>query len=256
MSEIVRKSQIIAAQQEVKNNELEHNLTTTLQVEEKRRETEKLTSSEIIYTDEDIDRIKHQAYLLGQKSIEEQLPNIKKLSYELGIKEGVILGENKASKNNQKELFELQASLESDYITSVDKINDLFELFQHQVTEKTKLLEPIAIEVIFQTFLKLLGESNHTKELIETTFKQVFKKVSKQTIQTIYVSVADFKSIEKRSLSYDTQVMLKDLVCVPDSSILPGGCKVETSMGDLDARLDVHLNTFKQYLIDSYKEKM
>lgn len=109
--------------------------------------------------------------------------------------------------------------------------------------------------MIFQTFLKLLGEASQTKELIETTFKQVFKNVSKQTIQTIYVSVEDFKSIDKKSLSYDTQVMLKDLVCVPDSSILPGGCKVETSMGDLDARLDVHLNAFKQYLIDSYKDK-
>ncbi|MFW6147566.1 MAG: FliH/SctL family protein [Thermodesulfobacteriota bacterium] len=165
----------------------------------------------------------------------EKAARIEQEAYEKGFnqgeKDGLELGEKKASKMTEH-IEELLQGL----------IRLRGELVKHHEQDIIKLIFAIAKRIIKQT------TKMNEDAVREVLFKAVNLATEKSEV-TIRINPEDFDLVERlRPEFFAAFNDLKSVTVASDPSITQGGCLLETSSGEIDARIETQLERIYQSL--------
>jgi len=135
--------------------------------------------------------------------------------------QGFENGKQEAIQAVQQELNALRQNLTSVMQRIPEAVNRGIAQAEPQLVEMTLTL---ARRIIRQ-------EGEQSREIIKGVLQAAMEQVKNQTMIAIHLNPADLQEVEPQFA--DGRVEL-----IPDAAIQPGGCRIETDMGELDATLE------------------
>jgi flagellar assembly protein FliH len=166
------------------------------------------------------------------KSIEEQskkkaiayITEMRKKAFDEGREEGFKKGEEEVNRLIERLHVILNAA--------IDKRKDIIASTERQLIDLVLLISKKVIKVI----------SEKARAVVIANVKEALKKVGTDTEVIIKVNTVDLEITTKHKQSFISQIeTLKRVRIEEDSRIDPGGCIIETSFGDIDARIQRQL---------------
>lgn len=132
--------------------------------------------------------------------------------------------------------------------TGNQKISEIMIESVARSVENFSEFENDVIQVVGDALKKILGEID-SKELISKVVKNALATVRNQKKVTVIVNPADAEivhaQIAELLAAYPT---INTIDVLTDARVSPGGCKLETEMGVVDASLEVQLEAIKKSL--------
>ena len=261
MSHLIRSNQVSYK----KFDEVRGEVTQSPQIkEESLKDENSLLSNTYQQANERKDKkqseLEAQFATIRKEALAEGIEQGKKLGYDEGYNAGIEAGkkvgaEEGGDKVRQAHKDQLEALNDDREMvsTQISNLKDIIESLEARVQSEISSVEPLAVEIVYEVLLKILGARAADKSLICDVLKQCLHKCMNNTVVKIRVSIDDYQLIINDQLDGDLTTLLKRIEIAPDVQVLPGGCVIETESGNLDARLDTQLETFKKYLLEVYK---
>jgi flagellar assembly protein FliH len=146
-----------------------------------------------------------------------------------GREEGFSTGEEEAARLIERLHVILNAA--------IDKRKKLIDSTERQLIDLVLLISKKVVKVI----------SEKARAVVVANVKEALKKVSGETEIIIKVNTLDLEITTKHKNSLIKQIEgLKHVTVEEDSRIGPGGCIIETSSGDIDARIQRQLGLLEE----------
>lgn len=178
----------------------------------------------------------------------EELATLKAEAQQKAYEEGMQTAEKHAA----EQLEQLEDKLKKDYEEAIEQLNHLTSNIKTAIDETIQENESDLVEVVFGAVIKILGEKAADKTLIKHVVSENIKRCYESNITKIKLSQDDYKLFNSASEALDLELP-NDIAIEPDVNLLPGGCKIETDKGTLDARLDSQIERFKTFLLENYR---
>ena len=177
----------------------------------------------------------------AEPSLEEKTDLTEKEAYDKGFaqgeKDGYELGETRALK-------------------TIEKIEGLLDDMVRLKSGLVRQYEKDMLETVFTIAEKVV----HTHlELDETTVKDTILAaldlVAEKREVTLKINPEDFEYVEKlRPELFSGHMQVKSIMITSDPAVTRGGCRLETSNGDVDATIESQLKIIQQSLKEAYME--
>ncbi len=163
-----------------------------------------------------------------QKALEIK-ESVREEAYKEGFEEGFKKGEEEV-----KRLIErLHVIINS----AIDKRKEIIENAEAQLIDLVLLIARKVVKTI----------SEEQKNVVIENIKEALKKVKGEAEITIRVNINDLELTSKQKEQFIKMVEdLKNVRVEEDSRVDPGGCIIETSFGDIDARIQTQLNIIEE----------
>lgn len=146
-------------------------------------------------------------------------------------------GKQEAIKAVQQELALLRQNL-----------TGLMQRIPGELSLRISQAEPQLVDLALALARKVLQEeSGQSRELIKRVLKAALEQVKNQTIIAIHLNPADLQEIQPQFSDGRVELM-------PDANIQPGGCRIETDMGELDATLETQWEAVRKAIQAMQKE--
>ena len=178
----------------------------------------------------------------------EELAALREETKQQAYEEGMQTAEAHA----KEQLAELESSLKVDYEKAIENLTNLTSNLKGAIDESIQENESDLVEVVFSAVLKILGEKAVDRTLVKLIVSENIKKCYESNITKIKLSQDDFKLFKSANEALQLDLPA-EIAIEPDVSLLPGGCKIETDKGTLDARLDSQIERFKAFLLENYR---
>ena len=199
----------------------------------------------------DARKMKEDAQQESKKTVEEAEKKAKDLEEASKQKAIALLQETrtKAAEEGREEGFaqgkeemeRLIGRLQIVMGAAIDQKKNIIENTEKQLIDLVVLITRKVVKVISETEKKVVVEN----------LKEALKKVGKESEIVIRVNTADLGLTTKHKKAFIAMVEeLKNVRIEEDSRVDPGGCIIETSFGDIDARIQTQL----QVLEDKIRE--
>jgi flagellar assembly protein FliH len=198
-----------------------------------------------------IEKAKDDAFKSGVNQATESASDA---AYEKGFSDGKAEGISIGKTAQKDQVDSEQAALNDTLVKQEEAFSAILKDLDGQLLSEIEMFESIGVELVFEVLLKILGSKAVNRTLIEEVLAQCLHKCISTKVVKVRVSVSDYQLIIKKALDEHVTSLLEHVEVTPDVQILPGGCIVETGSGNLDARLENQLQTFKDYLIEVYTQ--
>jgi flagellar assembly protein FliH len=174
-------------------------------------------------------------------SLEEKTDLTEKEAYDQGFaqgeKDGYELGETRARKIIEKieSIFDEMGRLKSGLVREYEKdlLATIFAIAE-KVVHTNLTLNETAIKDNILAALELVAEKREV---------------------TLKINPEDFEYVEKlRPELFSNNMQVKSIMITSDPAIARGGCRMETSNGDVDATIESQLKIIQQSLKEAYME--
>jgi len=183
----------------------------------------------------------------AERIIEEAETRAKKIEEEAKKKGLVLIAEarNKAVSEGREEGYrkgeeEAKRLVERLHIIlnkAIDKRKKIIDSTERQLIDLVLLISKKVVKVI----------SEKARAVVIANVKESLKKVSRDTEITIRVNTKDLEITTKHKNSFIKMVEgLEKVTVEEDSRVDPGGCIIETSFGDIDARIQKQLGLMEE----------
>jgi flagellar assembly protein FliH len=157
------------------------------------------------------------------------LQETRKKAAEEGREEGFAQG--------KEEVERLIGRLQIVMGAAIDQKKNIIENTEKQLIDLVLLIVRKVVKVISETEKKVVVEN----------LKEALKKVGKETEIVIRVNTSDLGLTTKHKKTFIAMVEeLKSVRIEEDSRVDPGGCVIETSFGDIDARIQTQLQVLEE----------
>ncbi|RLB36138.1 MAG: hypothetical protein DRH11_00310 [Deltaproteobacteria bacterium] len=172
----------------------------------------------------------------------EQAAILEKEAYEKGFaqgeKDGLELGQKKAAK-------------------IVEDLENLLEQVSRSKKEMLRLHEKQILELVFAIAKKIIKKQLASiDDAVKQTILSALHLAAEKSKVVLRISPEDFSYVERlRPELFSKFQELKSVVVTSDPSITKGGCFVETSYGDVDARVETQLAKVHESLEKAFLEK-
>ena len=152
-------------------------------------------------------------------------------------KKAVSEGREEGYKSGEDEAQRLIGRLHIILNAAIDKRKKLIDSTERQLIDLVLLISKKVVKVI----------SEKAKAVVIANVKEALKKVSRDTEITIKVNTKDLEITTKHKKSFIQQIEgLENVTVEEDSRVDPGGCIIETSFGDIDARIQKQLGLLEE----------
>jgi flagellar assembly protein FliH len=174
-------------------------------------------------------------------SLEEQTALTEKQAYDQGFaqgeKDGYELGETRARKIIEKieSLYDEMTRLKSGLVRAYEKdlLTTIFAIAE-KVVHTHLALDETAVKDNILAALDLVAEKRDV---------------------TVKINPEDFEYVEKlRPELFSKNKHIKSIMITSDPAVTRGGCRMETSNGDVDATIESQLKIIQQSLKEAYME--
>jgi len=157
--------------------------------------------------------------------------------YDRGFNEGMESAKEELLKGFEAKQKKLTERLDSVIKEVNEKLNDYDKLF-----------EPLVLELAFAIAEKITKSELSNKSIIQQTLEDSLKKVIGSNNIVVKLNPDDLKLINENSSDILQSGNLSKIKFEPDQGIEPGGCFVETEIGNVDARISTRLDELKKRL--------
>ena len=112
-------------------------------------------------------------------------------------------------------------------------------------------VEDAAVEIVFAAVCRILGTALADRDGVAAVVRRVIDHAKDREKLIIRVSPSDFNLLkdEKTGLMHD--IALANGGLTPDERVVLGGCLLETAGGNLDGRLEIQLDQFREALLSA-----
>ena len=160
----------------------------------------------------------------AKKKVVAYISEAKKKAVSEGREEGFRKGEDEAKRLVERLHIILNAA--------IDKRKKIIDSTERQLINLVLLISKKVVKVI----------SEKARTVVIANVREALKKVSRDTEVTIKVNTKDLEITTKHKNSFIKQIeSLENVTVEEDSRVDPGGCIIETSFGDIDARIQKQL---------------
>ncbi len=161
------------------------------------------------------------------------IENTKKEAYEKGYKEGI----RKGTEDEKKRLFQATESLVNT-LREMDKLKK--EILENNEDKILNLVFSISEKVISQ-------EVSTNRDIIHSVLKSAIQQVLDKEGIRIRLNPEDYRYIIEVNPGFiDSFDDIRNMTIVEDNAIRMGGVVIETSSGEVDARLEQQLDEIKK----------
>jgi flagellar assembly protein FliH len=170
---------------------------------------------------------------------EEKMILLEKEAYDKGFAQG------------EKDGFELGETKATKVIENIDK---LYDEMRQLKTSLVKQYEKDILETIFAISKKVIHTHMQFDETaVKNTIMAAINLASEKREITLRINPEDFELVEKlRPELFASHMNVKSIMITSDSTILRGGCLLETASGDVDASIETQLEILHQSLQEAY----
>jgi len=152
-------------------------------------------------------------------------------------------GREDGFKKGEEEVKRLIERLHVTLNTAIDKRKEIINSSEKQLLDLVLLVVRKVVKVV----------SEAEKKVVIENVREALKKIKGETEVTIRVNIKDMDITTKHKKSLISSIEgLENISIEEDSRIAPGGCIIETSFGDVDARIQTQL----QIIEDKIRELM
>lgn len=185
---------------------------------------------------EEAKRIVEEATKKAQEIENSSKEKAEKLLIEIKIK-ATEEGEEEGFKKGEEEVKRLIERLHIILNAAIDLRKEIVERTEKQLID--------LVFLITKKVVKIISESE--KKVVIENVKEALKKVGKETSITIRVNTQDLELTTKHKGKFIGLIEgVETVTILEDSRVDPGGCIIETSFGDVDARIQRQLNIIEE----------
>lgn len=220
--DVEKEAKIVKAQAEEEAKRIKQEANTIL--EEASAEAKKITSEAVAKTKEQVEDIRHQAHEQG---------------FAIGKQEGY-----EAGYKTVKEKFQALLSQIEMILTEAKKEKErISQKAQENMSEEIIELAILIAKKIIKT------EITANRDIIVANIKEALSKIKGQGEVTIRVNLVDLQHVESMKDELFSLVSgLKGIHFQEDTSIEQGGCKIETTLGIIDATISTQVERLEKEL--------
>lgn len=165
----------------------------------------------------------------AEEKAEEILEKAKEEAFESGFNEGFQKGEEEVKRLIDRLHIILQAA--------IDKRKEILKNAETQLIDLVLLIARKVVKTI----------SEEERNVVIENIKEALKKVRGEAEITIRVNIKDLEITTKQKENFISMIeSLENVRIEEDSRVDPGGCIIETSFGDIDARIQTQLNIIEE----------
>lgn len=168
-----------------------------------------------------------------ENSIEKQLQQ----HYELGFTEGQNDLRKELEHDFEKRLFDHKKMLQS----VVSSLNE-------KLVEYDQQFEAMVVNLSFLISEKIIQREIETKTIIDETLKNALKKVLGANKVIIKLNRTDLDHIKMNSQGIFNDDIFSKITFEAEERIEPGGCLVETEIGNVESRITLQISELKKQL--------
>lgn len=178
---------------------------------------------------EDAEKAAHELEQKVKSKVVALIQEAKLKAYEEGREDGFNKG--------KEEVERLIDRLHTIFNAAIDKRKVIVESTEKQLVDLVMLIARKVVKVISEAERKVVIEN----------IKEALKKVRGETEITIRVNTEDLDLTTKNKKRFISLMEnLEQIIVEEDSRVDPGGCIIETSFGDIDARISTQLNVLEE----------
>jgi len=165
---------------------------------------------------------------------------------EKGFEEGHRLGSEEAAKK-----------VEADSAECLQRIDDMCAKLAAEFNENLDAaVQDSVVEVVFAAAGKFIGDSMADRDAIVGIVENMTRNVEANHNLRVRVSPGDFEFLNGGEWVPPNRSGELQFEFVPDERIELGGCIIETTHGDLDARLETQLRRLKEVLVETRSKQL
>jgi len=197
----------------------------TIKVRELKEEAEKEAEKIVSEAKSKADEIIREAEEKATKLLEDS----RQKGYEEGREEGYRKGE--------EEVRRLVEHLHTIINAAIDKRKEIVESSEKQIIDLVMLIARKVVKAI----------SEAEKKVVLENIREALKKLRGDTEIVIRVNIDDLDIVSKHKKEFVSMVeSLESIRIEEDSRVDPGGCIIETSFGEIDARIQTQLQVLEE----------
>lgn len=170
---------------------------------------------------------------IEENSTEKQLQQ----HYELGFAEGQYALRKELELEFERRLLEQKKVLQ----TVVASLNE-------KMIEYDEQFEAMVVNLAFLISEKIIQREIETKTIIDETLKNALKKVLGANKVIIKLNKTDLEHIKQNSNEIFNDDIFSKITFEPEERIEPGGCLVETEIGNVESRISLQISELKKQL--------
>ena len=173
---------------------------------------------------------------------EPDVETLRQLAYE----EGRVKGEEKGYEEGMKKAEPVAVRMQELLVEIEGLWHHLVKTYEAQIIS---LIGRVAEKVV-------LSHVSLDHETINRSILQAFDVIVEPTRATIEVHPKEIEYIETLKKDFFTQIeSLRHVSLIPNASITPGGCRIKTDTGEVDATLESRLNAVRQSIMEVFRGK-
>ena len=168
---------------------------------------------------------------------------IRRNAYEEGFSEGRNAGFT-AGKAEADAIVERMQSL----LAEIERIwQHLTETYEKQIVQ---LVCRVSEKVV-------MGQAAGDHEMVQRSIIDAFRMIPEPVEVTLEINPEDVEFIETAKEDFFKQVKeLKHMALIPDPSVSPGGCRLKTRFGEVDATIESRLDSIQRTIMDVYRDRL
>ena len=173
---------------------------------------------------------------------EPDMETLRQQAYEEGLAKGEEKGYGEGIKKAEPVVTRMQ-----------ELLAELEGLWHHMV----QTYEAQIIDLVGRAAEKVvLSHVSLDHETIKRSIQQAFGTIPEPVSATIEVNPKEMEYIETLKEDFFTQVKsLKHVSLIPNASVSPGGCRIKTDTGEVDATVESRLDAVRQSIMDVFRGK-
>jgi flagellar assembly protein FliH len=135
---------------------------------------------------------------------------------------------------------------------SAQLLSSLGEVIESARKAREQYVQEIAdeaVEIVYTAVVRILGQAFEHREAVVAAVQQAIRSCRERRRLVVRVSPRDFALINNYRSALFEGATTSELDVVADEQVKLGGCVLEGSSGDLDARLETQLERLRETLL-------
>jgi flagellar assembly protein FliH len=135
----------------------------------------------------------------------------------------------------------------SSYLEAQGRLEAITAKLEETLEQGIAGIEDTAVAIVFEAICKILGDAMVTREGVIAQVRQVTARVRERGALLIRLHPRDLELVQECN-AFGVGTKSAEIAWAADDSLSIGGCVVETTGGEFDARLDMQLDQIRNAL--------
>ncbi|OGU35950.1 MAG: hypothetical protein A2068_10615 [Ignavibacteria bacterium GWB2_35_6b] len=152
----------------------------------------------------------------------------------------------------EKAKNDLENEYSEELLKKTEEFYQILASFEQKIIDYEKTFDEIVIKVAVKISEKIIHREIENKTVIHDTLKEAVRKILGANEILIKINPEDYKGISLDGTHKDLERNFSKIRFEQDNNIDPGGCLIETEVGNVDARIASQLDEISKQLENNF----